>query len=211
MWVAGPLPSIGACDGDVDLQSSAVRPEVKGLTPPVADAPVLAREPSGGDPPELQTLLDALDDADARAIIKAIEESATANEVSERCDIPLSTTYRKLDVLTEAGLLVEGTEIRSDGHHTTASAGIATGLIVMKTGILILGGLITYFSVKAYRNTGSTALRALAVGFGIITLGALLAGTLDVLLGIPLATGLLIDAVLTFAGFAVITYSLYTD
>lgn len=39
--------------------------------------------------------------------------------MSERCDIPLSTTYRKLDVLTEAGLLVEGTEIRSDGHHTT--------------------------------------------------------------------------------------------
>jgi DNA-binding transcriptional ArsR family regulator len=211
MWVAGPLPSIGACDGDVDLQSSAVRPEVKGLIPPVADAPVLAREPSGGDPPELQTLLDALDDADASAIIRAIEESATANEVSERCDIRLSTTYRKLDVLTEAGLLVEGTEIRSDGHHTTASAGIATGLIVMKTGILILGGLITYFSVKAYRNTGSNALRALAVGFGIITLGALLAGTLDVLSGVPLATGVLIDAVLTLAGFAVITYSLYTD
>ena len=95
--------------------------------------------------------------------------------------------------------------------HTTTTASIATGIIVMKTGILVLGGLITYFSVKAYRNTGSNALRALAVGFGIITLGALLAGTLDVLLGIPLATGLLIDAVLTFAGFAVITYSLYTD
>jgi DNA-binding transcriptional ArsR family regulator len=119
MWVAGPLPSIGACNGDVALRLSAVRPEVKGLIPPVADVPVMAREPSVGDPPELQTLLDALDDADASAIIRAIEESATANEVSERCDIPLSTTYRKLDVLTEAGLLVEGTEIRSDGHHTT--------------------------------------------------------------------------------------------
>ena len=95
--------------------------------------------------------------------------------------------------------------------HTTTTASIATGIIVMKTGILVLGGLITYFSVKAYRNTGSTALRALAVGFGIITLGALLAGTLDLILGIPLGAGLLIDAVLTFVGFAVITYSLYTD
>ena len=95
--------------------------------------------------------------------------------------------------------------------HTTTTASIATGIIVMKTGILVLGGLITYFSVKAYRNTGSNALRALAVGFGIITLGALLAGTLDLILGIPLGAGLLIDAVLTFVGFAVITYSLYTD
>jgi hypothetical protein len=95
--------------------------------------------------------------------------------------------------------------------HTTTTASIATGIIVMKTGILVLGGLITYFSVKAYRNTGSSALRALAVGFGIITLGALLAGTLDLILGIPLGAGLLIDAVLTFVGFAVITYSLYTD
>ena len=95
--------------------------------------------------------------------------------------------------------------------HTTTTASIATGIIVMKTGILVLGGLITYFSVKAYRNTGSNALRALAVGFGIITLGALLAGTLDLILGIPLGAGLLIDAVLTFVGCAVITYSLYTD
>ena len=79
----------------------------------------MAREPPVEEPPDLQALLDALDDADARAIITTIDEPATANEVSERCDIPLSTTYRKLDLLTDAGLLEEGTEIRSDGHHTT--------------------------------------------------------------------------------------------
>jgi len=79
----------------------------------------MAREPTAGEPPDLQPLLDALDDADARAIIRTIEEPATANEVSERCDIPLSTTYRKLELLTDAGLLEEGTAIRSDGHHTT--------------------------------------------------------------------------------------------
>lgn len=43
----------------------------------------------------------------------------TASEISECCDIPLSTTYRKLDLLTDASLLTEGTVIRSDGHHTT--------------------------------------------------------------------------------------------
>ena len=79
----------------------------------------MAREPSLEEPPDLQPLLDALDDADAREIIRTIEEPATANEVSERCDIPLSTTYRKLDLLTDAGLLDEGTEIRADGHHAT--------------------------------------------------------------------------------------------
>ena len=95
--------------------------------------------------------------------------------------------------------------------HTTTSASIATGIIVMKTGILVLGGLITYFSLKAYRNTRSRALRALATGFGIITLGALLGGTFDFIFGVSLATGLLIDAVMTFVGFAVITYSLYAE
>ena len=79
----------------------------------------MAREPSGGDEPDFQAVLDALDDADAREIIRTIEAPATASEVSERCDIPLSTTYRKLELLTNAGLLVEGTDIRSDGHHTT--------------------------------------------------------------------------------------------
>ncbi|WP_049984885.1 DUF7521 family protein [Halobellus rufus] len=95
--------------------------------------------------------------------------------------------------------------------HDTATTSIATGIIVVKTGILVLGGLITYFSWKAYRKTGTGALRALALGFGIVTLGALLGGTMDFILGVNLATGILIDAILTFVGFAVITYSLYAD
>ncbi|EMA00368.1 YapH protein [Haloferax denitrificans ATCC 35960] len=84
-------------------------------------------------------------------------------------------------------------------------------IIVVKTGILVLGGLITYFSYKAYRNTGAASLRALALGFGTVTLGAMLGGALDVILNVDLATGLLIDSVLTLIGFAVITYSLYVD
>jgi hypothetical protein len=31
----------------------------------------------------------------------------------------MSTTYRKLDLLSEASLVVESTEIRPDGHHAT--------------------------------------------------------------------------------------------
>ncbi|ELK55264.1 MULTISPECIES: DUF7521 family protein [Haloferax] len=95
--------------------------------------------------------------------------------------------------------------------HLSASPTITTMIIVVKTGILVLGGLITYFSYKAYRNTGAASLRALALGFGVVTLGAMLGGALDVILNVDLATGLLIDSVLTLIGFAVITYSLYVD
>ena len=80
----------------------------------------MVRDPlSGDDSPDLQSVLDALDDADCRTIIRHLDEPKTATEVSEECDIPMSTTYRKLDLLTDASLLVEGTEIRPDGHHAT--------------------------------------------------------------------------------------------
>jgi DNA-binding IclR family transcriptional regulator len=43
----------------------------------------------------------------------------TADQIAEAANVPLSTTYRKLDLLTEASLLEEGTEIRSDGQHAS--------------------------------------------------------------------------------------------
>lgn len=79
----------------------------------------MARDRSAMESTELTAVLDALDDADARAIIRGLEEPMTASEISETCDIPLSTTYRKLDLLTDAALLAEGTQIRADGHHAT--------------------------------------------------------------------------------------------
>lgn len=69
--------------------------------------------------PDLQDALDALDDPDCRTIIAHVETPMTASEISEACDIPLSTTYRKLDLLTRASMLIERTELRDDGHHAT--------------------------------------------------------------------------------------------
>lgn len=74
---------------------------------------------SGGDLPDIQSVLDALEDEDCRRIVEVLTEPMTAKEISEGCDMPLSTTYRKLDLLTEASLLSERTVIQSDGHHTT--------------------------------------------------------------------------------------------
>lgn len=68
--------------------------------------------------PELRDILDALDDEDCRSMIRALDSPMTASELSETCDVPLSTAYRKLNLLTEASLLEEQTEVRRDGHHT---------------------------------------------------------------------------------------------
>ena len=77
------------------------------------------RELGADDSPDLQAVLDALDDPDCRMIVKRLEEPTSANEVAEATGVPLSTTYRKLDLLSDASLLRELTEVRSDGHHTT--------------------------------------------------------------------------------------------
>ena len=80
----------------------------------------MVRDPSRDpEPPSVDEVLDALADDAARQIVAALTEPKTASELSEECDIPLSTTYRKLEKLTDASLLAESTDIRRDGQHTT--------------------------------------------------------------------------------------------
>lgn len=80
----------------------------------------MVRDPAGeANAPNLQSVLDALDDPDCRAIVRQLDEPMTASELSDATDVPLSTVYRKLDLLSEASLVAELTEVRSDGHHTT--------------------------------------------------------------------------------------------
>lgn len=86
---------------------------------------------------------------------------------------------------------------------------VGTAIVVVKTVILLLGGGITYVSFKAYRNTGEPALRVLGIGFGVITLGALLAGIAHQVLSIPLEMGVLINSILVAIGLTIVMYSLY--
>lgn len=80
----------------------------------------MVRDPaSSEDSPSLQDVLDALDDAACRAILRETTEPMTANELIDTCDIPQSTLYRKLDLLSEASLVREEETITPGGGRTT--------------------------------------------------------------------------------------------
>ncbi|MEF8779803.1 MAG: helix-turn-helix domain-containing protein [Haloferacaceae archaeon] len=73
--------------------------------------------------PDPTDVLSALGDPDCRQLLSACEETPrTAQECAEACELPLSTVYRKLETLTDAGLLEEGRRIRSQNNHPTEFA-----------------------------------------------------------------------------------------
>lgn len=83
----------------------------------------MVRDPSPFESePDAEMVLDTLGDDTVRTILESLTEPMTASELSEACDVPLSTMYRKLDQLEEASLVEEMTEIRTDGQHTTRYA-----------------------------------------------------------------------------------------
>lgn len=83
----------------------------------------MVRDPFGTDgTPEPAAVLAALDDEDCRRIIRSLDAPQTARELSDACAMPLSTTYRKLDLLYDASIVEDRTRIREDGHHTTQYA-----------------------------------------------------------------------------------------
>jgi hypothetical protein len=84
-------------------------------------------------------------------------------------------------------------------------------IVVLKTLTLVLGLTITYLAFKAYRRTDSSALRSLTIGFGLVTLGALLAGVADQIIGLQTDYALVVESSLTVVGFGIIVYSLYVD
>ncbi len=73
-------------------------------------------------PPTAEAICAALDDPDCREIIRTLDEPMTAAELIDQCEIPQSTLYRKLELLTDATLLSESTAIRRDGHHASKYA-----------------------------------------------------------------------------------------
>ena len=87
--------------------------------------------------------------------------------------------------------------------------GIITAIAVVKFVILLLGGGITYIAFKAYRRTGEDSLHVLGIGFGVITLGALLTGVANQFFSVSLELGVLANSIFVALGLAVIMYSLH--
>lgn len=73
---------------------------------------------TGEESSDPSDVLTALNDRDCRRILDAAaSEALTTRELAEACDLPLSTTYRKVDLLTDAALLSESVRLRTSGKH----------------------------------------------------------------------------------------------
>lgn len=101
----------------------------------MSNSGVRQRTEDGDQPVESQDtihgILAALDDSDCRELLQATAADAlTAATLADQCDLPLSTTYRKLELLTEAGLLEERTRLRKSGKHVSEYALVVDSLTV---------------------------------------------------------------------------------
>jgi hypothetical protein len=86
---------------------------------------------------------------------------------------------------------------------------LTAGTALVTIFILGTGAGLTSVALRAYRRTGATALRSLAVGFGAITLGGAIGG-LDWLLAADAAVVRFGGNVLIATGFVWLLYALYT-
>lgn len=82
-------------------------------------------------------------------------------------------------------------------------------IILAKVVTLAAGGFVTLLAFRAYSRTASPALRALAVGLGFVTVGAILGGAVHQFSTLGIAAGVAIQSTSTAIGFAILAYSLY--
>lgn len=82
-------------------------------------------------------------------------------------------------------------------------------LRALKSLIGILGLLLAYLSLKAYRKSKSNNLLFLSIGFGIITVGSILAGLSFEFLGFSLLQVNIVESLMILIGFIMIMYSIY--
>lgn len=65
-----------------------------------------------------EDLLELLADSKSRAIIAALaQERRSVSEISDYCDLPLSTSYRRVDTLVENGIIEDTLRINGAGRH----------------------------------------------------------------------------------------------
>jgi predicted transcriptional regulator len=70
--------------------------------------------------PDIQTVFAALTSDDCRRVLRSLDRPMTAQEIADACDLPRSTTYRKLDDMVDAGLLERRQAGREAATYTLA-------------------------------------------------------------------------------------------
>jgi len=106
------------------LGSRRLSPD-RSRTPPVESKlypPRMTDEAVNGEH-DLADVVALLDDEHVRSILVATSaEPLSAKELGERCDLSVSSIYRRVDELRDLDLLEERTRPRRDGHHETVYA-----------------------------------------------------------------------------------------
>lgn len=92
--------------------------------------------------------------------------------------------------------------------HTTPGLEVQLTIAVVKTLILVVGGLVTSLAFRAYTRTKERSLGLLAGGFGLIVVGVLLAGFTFEILNVAFSVGILVESLFVLAGLSIIAYSL---
>ena len=82
-------------------------------------------------------------------------------------------------------------------------------LRALKAAILLIGGVIVYLAWNSYRRERNRSMLFLAVGFGFVTIGAVLAGVFFEILKAELLTSNIAEAGMVIVGFAFILYSIF--
>jgi len=84
-------------------------------------------------------------------------------------------------------------------------------VVATKAVTFTFGGILTWLSYRAFLRTRAPAMRALAAGIGLVTVGALLGGVVHQVLELSMLAGVAVQGVFSAAGFVVLTYSLYAE
>ncbi len=83
-------------------------------------------------------------------------------------------------------------------------------IAIANTATVLTGGAVASLAYRAFRRTGSAALRAVGVGFGVIVAGSVLGGGVH-LLGGAIGLGVALQSTATALGFGILLYSLYAE
>lgn len=79
-----------------------------------------AEFPESNNSVELEHVATVLDDSACREILTTLEEPMTVSEIAAATDLPLSTTYKKLDELTDASLVCETSGVNTGGNRKSS-------------------------------------------------------------------------------------------